>query len=909
MKNTEYHHTILIVDDLEEEIFLIKEQIHLEIPEIKITGITDPTKALDTAIKENVDLVLLDIQMPELNGFEVAKKLKNNKKTNLLPLIFITAEYNRQDFIERGFDIGAIDYMEKPLDGKQLLNKIKLYLKIFDREKELRRSEALYRAVVEDQTELIFRYKKGGKITFLNNAVTNFLNKEKKEIIGKNIRDLIDLMYITNIDVNETEKKFRELSIDNNIFTFETISEKPNKSKHWIKWTNRKIYDDDNSFIEYQSVGMDITEIKLKEQQLKISEERFRELFNHMNSEVTIFEKSDTDNDFIYKDINKYVENSKNIKRDNIIGKSYKEVLPENRKGNFKELLNIVWKTGETQNFFLSSYNENDEIDYWKEGYIYKLPSGEIVSIKDDLTERKKMEEELLKSDIKHWFLLDSIDTPVVAIKNNFVISYCNEAYANMFEKSSLELRNKNLLELIPDLDNHPSYKAYDEVIKTKIQKEIEYKDNEKYYSEYVYKTPWGVISVIKDITDKKHSELEIKKLYFSIEQSPNSIILTDYKGKIEYVNQAFTKISCFNTDEIKDKTLENIYSNERYKDFLYKINKAIGMGLDFKYELKTVNNNNKPVWLSITLSPIKNEQNYITHYLIIMEDITSRKYFEEKIRRINEELENRVKIRTEELNILNNKLDNKNKQLDQRNKTIEYDLKLAQKVQQQIITKALPLNMSINYSTFYEPLDMVGGDFFDFIIRREGDIGILICDVSGHGSAAGFITAMLKIITSTSRRYAHVPSMFLKNVNYAVYNKIAENFVTAFYGVISADRKKFTYSNAGHTFPILYKNMDKKIIRLIAKGGVLGVSNDLNFEQKEIDLDKGDRLFLYTDGVTETINRNKESYGRKRLYKFLDENNNEDIYTLVSNLYEDIKKFRLDIKTDDMAFVGLEIK
>jgi serine phosphatase RsbU (regulator of sigma subunit) len=205
--------------------------------------------------------------------------------------------------------------------------------------------------------------------------------------------------------------------------------------------------------------------------------------------------------------------------------------------------------------------------------------------------------------------------------------------------------------------------------------------------------------------------------------------------------------------------------------------------------------------------------------------------------------------------------------------------------------------------------MDMVGGDFFDFIIRREGDIGILICDVSGHGSAAGFITAMLKIITSTSRKYAHIPSMFLKNVNYSIYNKIAENFVTAFYGVISADTKKFTYANAGHTFPILFRKEDSSIHRLVAKGGVLGVTNDLNFEQYEIDLYKGDKLFLYTDGVTETINDKRESYGRKRLYGFIKDNKDKDINLLVSQLFEDIKTFRQNNKTDDMAFVGLEIK
>lgn len=129
--------TILAVDDNRENLLLLEylfrpfKNIHLE---ITLSG----AEALDKLNKYNYDLILLDIDMPIMNGYEVAQKIKEDKRLSSIPIVFITGEYNAQQFIEKGFSLGAVDYLSKPIDNNQLLNRVKLYLELSIKEKELK---------------------------------------------------------------------------------------------------------------------------------------------------------------------------------------------------------------------------------------------------------------------------------------------------------------------------------------------------------------------------------------------------------------------------------------------------------------------------------------------------------------------------------------------------------------------------------------------------------------------------------------------------------------------------------------------------------------------------------------------------------------------------------------------------
>lgn len=124
---------ILIVDDNKNNLFtlnmLLNEHVKADIIQAE-SGLA----ALHILLKENIDLILLDIQMPEMDGFETAKLIRSRKKTQHIPIVFLTAAYKSEEFKQKGFEIGAADYLTKPIDAPQLISRIRTYLRFIEQE-------------------------------------------------------------------------------------------------------------------------------------------------------------------------------------------------------------------------------------------------------------------------------------------------------------------------------------------------------------------------------------------------------------------------------------------------------------------------------------------------------------------------------------------------------------------------------------------------------------------------------------------------------------------------------------------------------------------------------------------------------------------------------------------------------
>ncbi|MCK5293047.1 MAG: response regulator, partial [Arcobacteraceae bacterium] len=129
--------TILVVDDIEANRFSLQSLFEEYMEDVDVLLASGGEEALEIVYEKRVDLIILDIQMPGLDGFQTAKFIKENPKTTNIPIIFLTAAFKKEEFRNKGFAIGAIDYLTKPIENDQLINKIKLYLKLFAKNKEL----------------------------------------------------------------------------------------------------------------------------------------------------------------------------------------------------------------------------------------------------------------------------------------------------------------------------------------------------------------------------------------------------------------------------------------------------------------------------------------------------------------------------------------------------------------------------------------------------------------------------------------------------------------------------------------------------------------------------------------------------------------------------------------------------
>jgi len=139
-----------------------------------------------------------------------------------------------------------------------------------------------------------------------------------------------------------------------------------------------------------------IIERRRADEALKESEERLQKLFDNMNSGVAVYKANDNGNDFVFKDFNRAGERIENIKKEDIIGKSVLEVFPGVREFGLFDVFKRVWETGKPENHPISLYKD-ERIISWRENYVYKLPSNEIVAVYDDITDRKQAKDELAK--------------------------------------------------------------------------------------------------------------------------------------------------------------------------------------------------------------------------------------------------------------------------------------------------------------------------------------------------------------------------------------------------------------------------------------------------------------------------------------------------------------------------------
>jgi signal transduction histidine kinase len=161
---------ILIVDDNPNNLFTLRALLK-RLHDCEVIEAESGAAALGCVVEQTVDLILLDVQMPGMDGFETARHLQMTERTRSIPIVFITAVFKGDEFISRGFDIGAVDYLTKPIDDNLLLNRIRLYRSIHQRERqlansveELRRNEQAL-SIAKDAAEAANR----AKSTFLAN--------------------------------------------------------------------------------------------------------------------------------------------------------------------------------------------------------------------------------------------------------------------------------------------------------------------------------------------------------------------------------------------------------------------------------------------------------------------------------------------------------------------------------------------------------------------------------------------------------------------------------------------------------------------------------------------------------------------------------------------------------------------
>ncbi|MCX6164152.1 MAG: PAS domain S-box protein [Ignavibacteriae bacterium] len=497
-------------------------------------------------------------------------------------------------------------------------------------EEALKESEEQYRKLFELSPETIF-VQCEGKFEFINKAgLKLFKAKNENEIIGKKVLDFIHPDYLEIvlqrisvlkndfIEVPLKEEKY--LCLDGSIVDVEVIA-----APFMYKGKPAALV-----------VSRDIIERKKSEEALKESEERYRILIETMNDGVIL-----VDNDDVIQFMNKRCCDIYGYKPEEVIGKVGYEILVAEEDRHIIIEKNASRLSSTSDSYEVRGLKKSGEMIWLNiNGAPVKDKNEKVigsVGIMIDITERKKIEETLKESEERYRILIETMNEGLILADNNDFIQFINTRGCDIFgydpeeligkigyefiiaeeDRITIKEKNKLRLESVSDTYEVRAIKKSGEKIWINING-APVKDNEGNII--------GSVGILTDITERKRAEEEIIKISQAIKQSPVTIVITDIKGNIEYVNPKFEEVTGYHPEEVIGQNPKVLKSGEKSSEEYKELWDTITSGKDWIGEFHNKKKNGEFYWEKASISPVKNSEGKITHFLAVKEDITEKK-------------------------------------------------------------------------------------------------------------------------------------------------------------------------------------------------------------------------------------------------------------------------------------------
>ncbi len=398
---------ILIVDDSKE--MLTYMGIVLKTAKATVISANSGYKALELIKDKELALAIVDVQMPEMNGYTLALKINEDRNGAIVPIIFLTAVYQDQVEIIKGYESGAVDYIFKPVNRSILLSKINVFLELYNQRKnrpedlsllkkfednlsrsnaELRDSEVKFRSFIEHAPDGVFIMDKAGKYLEMNEAVSSITGYGKEELVEMTLHNLIP-------DAGKETwsaffRKFFNTGTANADLAFRHKSGK----LRWCSLHGVKLSED-----QYLCFCKDITQNKAAADALMKSEEKYRTLLNASPEGIIIVDMKGIITDVSEIGFELYGSDVPG----EMIGKHIFRFVPAELKNEFREIYSKTVEEGLMQSIEINLYNKN-KVPFIAEisTTLIQGKEGESIAfmiVIHDITHRKKMERQMIHND------------------------------------------------------------------------------------------------------------------------------------------------------------------------------------------------------------------------------------------------------------------------------------------------------------------------------------------------------------------------------------------------------------------------------------------------------------------------------------------------------------------------------
>jgi len=383
------------------------------------------------------------------------------------------------------------------------------------------------------------------------------------------------------------------------------------------------------------------------------------------------------------------------------------------------------------------------------------------------------------------------------------------------------------------------------------------------------------------DITTRKHYEDALRLRDRAIEAASVGINIADAGGlgyPNIYVNPALSRITGYSREELLGRDMGFLLGPDTDRAAIEEISLALAEGRGCELVLKNYRKEGTPFWNELLIAPVRDQEAVkLTHFIGVHADVTERRRAEEE----------------------------------------RHELEIAKQIQLSLLPKAPLQGAGVRVAGFCQPATHVGGDYYDYFYSRD-TLNVVIADVSGHSVGAALVMAGVRSTLKAETRKAdtlqpvHGSADILSALNELMHEDLsgADLFITMFYLRYDSAQGRLCYANAGHNPPLLCCGEEDCCRELDAEGMVLGVNQAVLFEEKCASLKSGDRLLLYTDGITEAQNPAGEFFGTARLCALFSAHRQASPESSIANILQALQAFcGRDSFNDDVSMVVMKIE
>ena len=487
-----------------------------------------------------------------------------------------------------------------------------------------------------------------------------------------------------------------------------------------------------------------------------------------------------------------------------------------------------------------------------------------------DVTENKNAEHEQKQSEdrIKAQFKGFPIPTYVWQKQaDDFVLVDYNNA-ADIFTRGGVqEIMGQSFKKMYADSDDIQAdfFQCYNE--KRTLRREMPYflksiGQKKNLIVSYAYMPPDLVLVYTEDITQRKLAEEELQKLFNAVEQTADSVIITNKKGEIEYVNPGFEKTTGYARREVLGKKPHILKSGQHDAAFYENLWRIIRSGESYRGTIINKKKNGDLYWSQQSITPMKDPQGQITNFVSVLKDITELRQKQEQ----------------------------------------EFQLRIAREVQQRLYKTARVTVDGFDIAGASYSAVETSGDYYDFIRLPDGCLALIVGDVSGHGIGPAFIMAETRAYLRAFAKTESDPGILLTRLNNELVADLkSKYFVTLILLRLNPEKLWVDYASAGHVPVYVLDGAGAARHEMRSNGIPLGFIPETMFTTSQsYDLNSDDILVLLTDGINEARALDETEFGFDRALDVVKKHRKLSAKEIITQLFRATRDYAEDQPQED---------